>query len=289
MMNPETAHFFWHGRPLSVYERACMASFVRQGFAVNLWCFDALNVPAGIVRRDAAEILPRSDLGKYTQGGMKANITAFSDAFRFTLLSKEPGWWFDCDVVCLRQSADFTALAAGKNIVCGREDRKTISVGVLHIPDTSLQHDLLEELATSGTDFPWAYIGPSLLTRVLTRLNLQSVAQPPQAFYPVSYLAPLLALHPDKIAEIQRLCQGAYTYHLWNEILRRLAIPKNILPPEGSWLHQEFIKALPEAAHLPCLEVSTLNALTPLPSVKRRVKEVILGILNLIESTFQKR
>lgn len=289
MSNSETAHFFWHGRPLSVYERACMASFVQKGFTVHLWCFDPLEVPTGVVRRDAAEILPRSDLGKYTQGGMKANITAFSDAFRFTLLSKEPGWWLDADVICLRPAGDFTALASGKNIVCGREDNKTISVGVLHIPDASLQHTLLEELATSGTDFPWAYIGPGLLTRVLTRLNMQGVALPPQAFYPVSYLAPLLALHPDKTEEMDRLCQGAYTYHLWNEILRRLAIPKNILPPEGSWLHQQFIKALPEAAHLPCLELPTLKALTPLPSVKRRVKEVILGVLNVMESAFQKR
>ena len=49
----ETANFFWHGDALSVYEWACVSSFCRAGFAVNLWSYGPLKLPDGALARDA--------------------------------------------------------------------------------------------------------------------------------------------------------------------------------------------------------------------------------------------
>ena len=38
----EIAHLFWHGAPLSLYENACLKSFLLRGFEVNIWAFDDL-------------------------------------------------------------------------------------------------------------------------------------------------------------------------------------------------------------------------------------------------------
>ena len=100
-MNIEYANFFWHGASLSLQEYICISSFVKNGFKVRVYSYNNLTIPEGAELSDASEILPVTDLRKYTQAGMSGNLAAFSDAFRYHLIDKRGGWWFDTDVICL--------------------------------------------------------------------------------------------------------------------------------------------------------------------------------------------
>ena len=87
------ANFFWQGPSLSIQEFVCISSFVKQNFEVDVYTYNAkLALPEGARRKDAAEILPESELTKYTHDGMPGSVVAFSDAFRYNLLKKRGGW-----------------------------------------------------------------------------------------------------------------------------------------------------------------------------------------------------
>lgn len=257
----EIAHFFWHGRPLSVYEKACLASFVRHGFDVNLWCFDSMDAPEGVKIRDASEILPRDDTGKFCQDGRQGNISAFANAFRYKLLSERDGWWFDTDLICLSGSEKFAAISAQRPFVCGLEDKATINNAVIKVSDKRIAHEFVAELERSGTTGPWGFLGPQLVTRTLKKLDLLRLAVPRDAFYPIHWSQFDAALLPGKRNEAEKLCTGALTYHIWNEYLNRVAFPKTLLPPEGSYLHAQILENYPDARNVPVLPAETMAAL----------------------------
>src|SRR5690606_19243092 len=91
---------FWHGPPLSRWERLCMRSFVANGHPVRLHVYEEpRNVPNGVTLVDAAEILPRSALFAHARSG---SFAVFADWFRYRLLYERGGLWVDTDVVCLK-------------------------------------------------------------------------------------------------------------------------------------------------------------------------------------------
>lgn len=257
----EIANFFWHGRPLSIYENACLASFVKQGFDVNLWCFDALTAPEGVKLRDASEILPKEDIGKFSQDGRKGNLSAFANAFRYKLLSERDGWWFDTDLICLADSDKFAAMSAQRPIVCGREDNATINNAVIKVSDKKIAGEFVAELERSGVSGEWGFLGPQLVTRALKNLDLMRMAVPRGAFYPIHWSQFDVALLPGKRNEAEKLCTGALTYHIWNEYLSRISFPKTFLPPQGSYLHTQIIEYYPAARHMAALPADTAAAL----------------------------
>ncbi len=263
MGGQEIANFFWHGVPLSVYERACVGSFVAHGFDVRMWCYQPIDTPAGVGLRDAAEILPLEDLSRYTQQGQPRNVAAFTDFFRYELLSRHPGWWFDTDVLCL-QDADAFKRFNGAGTV-GREADDLINGAVLQIQDATLARRLKAKAdavaQASGNSFRWGAVGPILVTEMLAESpGCMDVVQQ-SAFYPIGWREALLVLDPARAEECASRCQGALAYHVWNEVIRRALVPKCVLPPEGSFLHDAFLRAAPELRSTPALPAETLRAL----------------------------
>ena len=88
-----------------------------------------------------------------------------------------------------------------------------------------------------------------------------NLARPPQDFYPIHWTEALKAVTPAASAECTKRCAGAYTYHIWNEVLRWNAVPKDLMPPSGSFLHTQFVATLPQLAGAPCLSVDQLHNL----------------------------
>lgn len=267
----EIAHFFWHGAPLSIYENSCIRSFCVHGFDVHVWSYDPVDLPVGATSHDANQILPRSDLTRYKQDGQPKNIAAFTDFFRYELLSHHDGWWFDTDVLCLKPASVFSGFK--QRLVVGYESEELINGAVLRINDKSLARELKsrsDSIAQAGNNcFRWGAVGPSLITELSHESGyaIQPVAS--KVFYPINWREAEVVLDPMRRDEAAARCREACCYHLWNEILRRAAIPKMLMPPTGSFLHETFVALSPNLKDFPALPTETFkilfNSLKPQP------------------------
>jgi len=262
-MNLTRANFFWHGDALSLQEYVCISSFINNGFAVHLYSYSGLNVPEGAQLHDASEILPVSHLGKYTQAGMPANITAFSDAFRYHVIKEKGGWWFDTDVVCLAKADTFAKLVSNKEIKisAGYQSPHIINGGVLYVDDASIMGRLIDELENAGTEFEWGGIGPTLFTRVINELKLSRLVESEECYYPIPYTQFRRMYEPESESWCQSRIKGSLTVHLWNEIRRRDRIPNSLMPPVGSFLRTLFITVCPELESMPAMPFETVKTL----------------------------
>ena len=179
------------------------------------------------------------------------------------MLRQHQGWWFDTDVIWLRGEAEFGRFQ--QPIVAGNESDGFVNGAVLKFNDSSLPGDLkacAEEIARSGRDvFRWGAVGPALITHFLSRHSMLHQVMSAEAFCPIHWKCADWALDPERLEEAIALCRNAHCYHIWNEVLRDLRIPKNLMPPAGSFLHQRFVAVAPELAGLPTLPVETLRAL----------------------------
>jgi hypothetical protein len=240
----ETANFFWHDGKLSLYEQACLTSFLKMGFKVVVWSYNYIHLPEGAKLQNAQSILDQEHLTKYTQDGRNANLAAFSDVFRVTLTNKKLGeWWFDMDCICLKNADEFTKLKIDRDIVIGWEDNINANGAVLSIPNkkvavgiTNMQKNLCDTIK----NLPWGTIGPKLLTNFCAEVGIQDQILPIEIFYPVHYTQTSLLFDIEKCFYVENLCKNSYTCHIWNEMLNRNNINKNEYPPVGSFLHKIF-------------------------------------------------
>ncbi len=102
-MKETVARFLWVDGSLSSMERLCLTSFLDVGCHVELFAYGVVSgVPRGVKVRDAREILPenRVFLSPGVAGPSYAN---FADLFRYTMLYRFGGWWFDMDFVALKR------------------------------------------------------------------------------------------------------------------------------------------------------------------------------------------
>lgn len=99
----DTAQFLWIGDRLSTIERLALSSFVSNCYRVDLYVYgDIQGVPSGVNICDAAQIVPQCEV--FASPGVKGlSYASFSDYFRYVLLLKKGGWWFDLDMVCYRR------------------------------------------------------------------------------------------------------------------------------------------------------------------------------------------
>lgn len=228
--NRQVFRTFWHGRALSLYERACLSSFVIRGFEVELWAYDDVAVPAGVRRMDARAILPQSRLDGFVHG-----IAAFSDLFRYRLLARRGGWWIDTDVVCLRGDIGFpTPFYAWQGA-------DLVNNAVLRLRRGSpLARALVERaeavLAAAEAPLHWGAIGPNLLTDLLRNRHGLHRARPAAVAYPIDWQDAAMVLDPAARDAVAAAVGDAAFLHLWNEILRREGVDKSRPPPAGSYL-----------------------------------------------------
>jgi hypothetical protein len=106
-------HGLWIGDRLSNLELLTLKSFIHFGHEFHLWLYEPIKNLCidGLVLRDAASILPASAIFRNVaadpvSGVGKNSLGAFSDLFRYKLLTEHGGIWVDMDVTCL-QPFDF--------------------------------------------------------------------------------------------------------------------------------------------------------------------------------------
>mgnify|MGYP007000037758 len=78
-------------------------SFVKNEFEVNLYTYDPNIKINGVNIIDANEIIKVDEVNKYNFSGYKSSpYSGLSNEFRYLLMSKNKGWWFDTDILCLK-------------------------------------------------------------------------------------------------------------------------------------------------------------------------------------------
>jgi len=226
----------WIGTRLSPLERACVQSFIAKGHRFNLYAYEAIdNVPTGCTLLDAANIVPPSAIFEQGAGAGQGSLAGFSDLFRYRLLYERGGWWADLDMFCLTESLPDSPL------VIGRQDARLINGAMLRFPHAhDAMHAAYRECIERGPSIKWAEIGPELLTRYVTEGRIDTAVLPESAFYPLHFTQFWSVLDPRRTAHAAAKIRDSACVHLWNEMIRRNGIDKNVLPPVGSLLRNFY-------------------------------------------------
>jgi hypothetical protein len=240
------ANFFWNSNNLSIYEYACLVSFIKNGFDVNVYSFYNIKLPRGVTLKKASSIIDQKEIKKFIHGGKAGCLAAFADKFRIELQKKNVGWWFDMDIVCLKNSKYFSQLEKRNKFVIGMETNNKINNAVLKISDKNLVKRISEKIQETGYTFKWGGIGPDLITKILKEEKILYKAQPRYKFYAINYHNFNLLILPMYRKLAKQLTKNSLVAHNYNQILNRFGIPKNIMPPKNSFLYEIFTKYSPE-------------------------------------------
>lgn len=172
----------WVGKPLTRAHNVALKSFIYYGHSLKLYVYDMdLEVPPGVVKADANEIVPESDI--FVHYG---RLAAFSDYFRFKMVSKTNKMWVDADTICLSEY-----FFEDKEYVFIEEVPNFYAQGILKMPSDSEICKFLDKTASElrfknvkefkeGEFDPetWVFLGPKLFTEGVNKFSLQEHAQP---------------------------------------------------------------------------------------------------------------
>jgi len=257
-----TANFFWSGGEISIYEYCCIKSFINNKFNVNVYSFESLKLPNGANLKDASTILKKNQINKFIHNGKIGCLAAFADKFRIALLKKnKDNWWFDADVLCLRNATYFQELEKNNPNIIGLENKNEVNNAILKISDSQLLNIIYNQIIKRGYILKWGDIGPKLLTSILKKNNNFNKSFPQSYFYPINYNNFKYLILPKFLNEAEDLCKKSYTTHNYNQIFTRFCIPKNILPPKGSFLNKYFLSNCPELKKVESLPERTAERL----------------------------
>ncbi|MGI8527254.1 MAG: glycosyltransferase [Pseudolabrys sp.] len=231
----ETARAFWAGPKLSPYEELSLLSFVASGARVMLYSPDrSLQIPDGVELVDVHELLPEP-VHKYVYDDGDPCLTVHSDLFRYQAVQRHGGWYFDLDIIFIGKH-----LPTDK-IFIARENDNLVNAAIMKFPaGSSFLTAALEEARKLLPKAGRLDIGPDLVTRLAGEYALDHVIQPRSRAYEVRTTEVLDMFDPARRDALDERVAGGDFVHLWNEIWRRIRIPKNYGPPEGSFLDGLF-------------------------------------------------
>jgi hypothetical protein len=241
---------FWSGPPLSALNRACLRSFVDRGHAFTLFSYDAIDVPAGVTVRDAADIVPRSELFHYRNDiTREEDIAPFADYFRWTLLAEHGGWYCDVDTVCLSRD-----LPRGPRVwarQCPELDPDSVSNGQLHFaPGDPVARRLLERCrAERGSIERRESLGPVLISSVLTELGLsRDMNATADTFYPIRWIEIFKLWLPEYRDEVHERIERAIFLPVYQSFPKYLGLDPGKAPPDRSYLAEIVAAFAPDQA-----------------------------------------
>ena len=226
---------FWGGPPLTAYEELSLTSVVSRGHHVMLYSYDkALRVPAGVELLSAEEILPGT-IHEFVYPNGDRSIALQSDLFRYEVLRRYGGWYFDLDIVLLSEDLP------SDPIFLARQDKHFVNAAVMKFsPDHPLMKLAADNARSLVDSCEWGSIGPRLLTRLVNDHGMGHLLSPQAAAFVIQPDDVPLLFMPEHRAALEGRVSGANFVHLWNEIWRRARVLKGYGPPEGSFLDVLF-------------------------------------------------
>jgi quercetin dioxygenase-like cupin family protein len=227
---------FWVGPPLSLYEEACLKSFLSRGHRVVLFSYDRdLRVPEGVELADAGDILSGDVIAQFRHASGEKTPTTQSDLFRYEMLRRFGGWYIDLDVLLVSPNPP------SAEYYFGYEDERYINNAILRFPKGAPVLGEAVDRAKGLIDDPeWGQTGPKLITNLLAKHGLTERARPYWNAYPIKPQEVRLLFSPAHREQLQERVAKADFVHLWGEIWRWVRIPKAYGPPEGSFLDSVF-------------------------------------------------
>ena len=218
----------WIGDSLSIMERLCLASFVKNGHEVHLYTYsDVKGVPPGVTIKDGNEILPEDMIFSYKKGEGKGSFSAFSNYFRYKLVHDKGGYWVDTDQLCLKPF-DFRDpfVFSSEEVFPLGQGNFHINAGVIKTPKKSAiaEYAFNNCMSRNKDELVWGQIGPKLVRESVEKFKLQSFVKSYSTFCPIpgaywsAFIDPSVNFNfPDEV----------YGVHLWNEMWRRSNADKN--------------------------------------------------------------
>lgn len=238
-MHKSTFNGFWHGPELGPMRTACLASFVGMGHRYELYTYEPVKVPKGVVIRDANTILPLEDVFYFDNPFTnKKDIGPFSDLFRFKLLMEKGGWWSDVDAFCLSKSIATADRAWAQE----KPEHDTDAVGTSQIAfaaNDSIVRELYENcLSLSRAGFPSREsLGPHLISDTIRKHNLpKNCFGSPQTFYPVRWIEMFKLWLPQFRNEMNARLEKAIFLPTYASFPQYIGLDLGRSPPKGSYL-----------------------------------------------------
>ena len=238
-----TVHSFHTGAPLNLWERCCLRSFADHGHEVVLFSYDQLDVPPGVELVRAEDIISESRRGSFFAIA-PGQYGQFSDLFRYELLHARGGWWIDTDMLCLSDNLPSEEVVIGKKRPLRRDDSFRVNGAAMRFP---AGHPLLKEASTvlnadiNVISSSWRSIaGPDLLTRLVPEYGI--AAREISLFYPIGGRASWDFCNPAQREEVALAVAGSPMIYLWQELFRAAGLPRDRLPPKGSFLAEAFTR-----------------------------------------------
>lgn len=269
MQEPEIANFFWHGE-LTKLELTSVNSFVRNGFQVNFWSYNGIQIP-NCNSMDARDILPESHLKKYFYNSYdvsdsikrlfmgkcnniydviypnnnmsidkKPSLAAFADVFRIKMLQTTTGWWFDTDCICIKDQSNFKLLRKNRKFVAALEDKNTVCLSAFYMDEfykTKLLNHLDDILSQYKTNEQgelhlgyWGTLGPKMITNFFKKNNIQPINK--ELFYPLSYHDMKYFINAEYKNDAIHGIRNSLIVHVWDSVLQKNNFDKNNAPKD---------------------------------------------------------
>lgn len=240
-MAHEPVQSLWIGDRLSVMERLCISSFLRNGQPYHLYVYDDVEgVPDGATLMDANAIVPEDEIFLYRE---HPSYAGFSDIFRYKLLLDTGGYWVDTDVVCLKPftfEKDFAFPRERTRRLLSRGFRREeyASCWMIKAREGSdvMAYCHAESAGRDRDKLRWGQIGPQLTNSAIQATGKQEYILPWEAFFPIRASQWRQLIEPSASArrKWKRASRTAFGIHLYNEMWRRNGADKEAGYPAES-------------------------------------------------------
>ena len=211
-------------------------SYVNKGHCFYLFTYENIkNIPREINVLNANEVIEKRKIFK-----SENSYASFSDLFRYSMIKKYGFFWADLDSVCVSSNWNFE-----DDYIFGVNDKynkkEYLCTSNFKLPQNSEVLSYLTEIAEKkiSQSTEWCPAGPQLLTEAVYKYNLEKKILPPKAFSPISFRNWHEFWDPNKTEEIKNSVASSYSFQLWNQMINRSGIDRNLFLP-GSYLDKIY-------------------------------------------------
>ena len=216
---------FWYGSELGELEKLCINSWIKNGYEFHLWLYDDIEVPNGVVVKNANDIVSLDQYFTYTKGHTKNTPVAFSNLFRAHLLYQLGGLYVDLDMLCI-QPQNFTErfvfteegnkLLYDHHLQTGHDEDYSLmaQVGTCLIYAQDKGEQIFEDWidwidSLKLTSVSHGGLGPDLFTKLVIEHDLKKYVLPKWTYCPIDW---------ESHKNIWKYRPNSYGIHLYSSI-----------------------------------------------------------------------